>query len=55
MMTLPSPAGDSASKAMLTMAQCRCIVMLMTMPPSHAGVGAIEATWPRCDVDVESC
>jgi hypothetical protein len=25
------------------------------MLPSHAGDGVAEATWPRRDVDVESC
>jgi hypothetical protein len=29
--------------------------MLFPMPPSHAGDGAIGATWPRRDVDVETC
>jgi hypothetical protein len=28
--------------------------MLATMLLSHAGDDAAEATWPRCDVDVES-
>jgi hypothetical protein len=37
------------------MAQCRCRVKLATMLPSHAGDGAAEATWPRCDVEAESC
>jgi hypothetical protein len=29
--------------------------MLATMLPSHAGDGTAEVTWPRCDVDAESC
>jgi hypothetical protein len=32
----------------------RCRVMLATVLLSHAGNGAIKATWPRHDVDVES-
>jgi hypothetical protein len=30
-------------------------VMLVIMLLSHAGDDAIEVTWPRRDVDVESC
>jgi hypothetical protein len=30
-------------------------VMPATMLPSHAGDGTVEVTWPRRDVDVESC
>jgi hypothetical protein len=29
--------------------------MLMTVLPSHAGDDDAGVTWPRCDVDVESC
>jgi hypothetical protein len=29
--------------------------MLATLLPSHAGDGAAEASWPRRDVDIESC
>jgi hypothetical protein len=29
--------------------------VLVTILLSHAADDAIEATWPRCDVDVESC
>jgi hypothetical protein len=29
--------------------------MLVTMLPSHAGDDDAEATWPRHDVDAESC
>jgi hypothetical protein len=28
--------------------------MLATLLPSHAGDGAVEVTWPRCDVDAKS-
>jgi hypothetical protein len=27
----------------------------MTMLPSHAGDNTTEVTWPRCDIDAESC
>jgi hypothetical protein len=37
------------------MAQCRCRVMLATMLPSHAGDGAVGATWPRRGVNAKSC
>jgi hypothetical protein len=33
----------------------RCRVMPAIMLPSHASNGAIRATWPWHDVDVESC
>jgi hypothetical protein len=29
--------------------------MLVTMLSTHAGDDAVEVTWPRHDVDVESC
>jgi hypothetical protein len=29
--------------------------MLATMLLSHAGDGAAETTWPRRDIDTESC
>jgi hypothetical protein len=29
--------------------------MLSTMLSSHAGDGATGATWPQCNIDVESC
>jgi hypothetical protein len=29
--------------------------MLATVLPSHTSDGTTEATWPRHDVDVESC
>jgi hypothetical protein len=39
----------------LAMARCRCRVMLSIMLLSHGGDGAVEATWPRRDIDAESC
>jgi hypothetical protein len=33
----------------------RCRVMLTMVLLSPAGNDAVEATWPQCDVDVESC
>jgi hypothetical protein len=40
---------------MLVMALCSCRVMLVTVLLSHAGDDTAEATWPRRDVDAESC
>jgi hypothetical protein len=37
------------------MARCRCQVILVTMLSSHAGDDVARATWPRHDVDAESC
>jgi hypothetical protein len=34
---------------------CRCRVMLATMLLRHAGEGTAGATWPRGDIDAESC
>jgi hypothetical protein len=39
----------------LAVARCRCRVMLATKLPSHEGNDAVGATWPRRDVDAESC
>jgi hypothetical protein len=39
----------------LATATCRCRVMLVTMLSGHAGNDAARATWPRRDVDAESC
>jgi hypothetical protein len=35
--------------------RCRCLLMLATMLLSHAGDDAVDTTWPRHDVDAESC
>jgi hypothetical protein len=35
--------------------RCRCRVRLVTMLPSHAGDDIAGVTWPRCDIDAESC
>jgi hypothetical protein len=37
------------------MVQCRYYVMLAIMLLSYAGDCAVRVTWPRHDVDVESC
>jgi hypothetical protein len=37
------------------MARCQCQVMLATALPTHAGDGVTKVTWPRRDVDVDSC
>jgi hypothetical protein len=39
----------------LAMARCRCRVMWVMVLSSHAGDGPVEETWPRCDVNAESC
>jgi hypothetical protein len=60
---MSSHAGDDAAEpcwrrrclADLAARQYRYQVMLESVQPSHAGDGAIEATWPWCNIDVESC
>jgi hypothetical protein len=37
------------------MARCGCRVMLAIVLSNHAGDGAAEVIWPRCDVDAMSC
>jgi hypothetical protein len=54
-MSLLRHAGDGAAEVTLAVAQCRCQVMLTTTLSSHATDGAADATWPRRDVDAESC
>jgi hypothetical protein len=62
-MSMPSHASDNAAESCWRWhcrgnwiaKLCRGRVMLFPMPPSHAGDGAIGATWPRRDVDVETC
>jgi hypothetical protein len=53
--TLLSPTSDSAAEVTLVAVRCRCRVMLVIVLLSHASDGAAEATWPRRDVDAESC
>jgi hypothetical protein len=60
---MPSHASDGATESCwrwccqgdLAATQCRCRVMLAIVLPSQAVDGAAEATWPRRDMDVESC
>jgi hypothetical protein len=59
---MPSHTGDSATESCwrlhclddLAAMRCRCRVMLAIVLLSRAGDGAVEATWPCRDVDVES-
>jgi hypothetical protein len=53
-MALPSHTGDDIVEVMLVMERCRYRVMLATTLPIHAGDGAAETTWPRCNVTAES-
>jgi hypothetical protein len=54
---MPSHAINNAVKSCwqrccrgdLATMRCRCLVMLGTMLPSHAGDGTVGAAWPRCD------
>jgi hypothetical protein len=39
----------------LAAARCRCRVMLAIMLPRHVGDGVVGVTWPRRDVNAESC
>jgi hypothetical protein len=54
-----SHASDNAAKSCcrgdLAAVRSRCRVILATMLPSHAGDDAAEVTWPRRDIDAESC
>jgi hypothetical protein len=54
-MSLPSHASDVAAELVLSVARCKCQVILVIVLPSHAGVGDVEAILPWRDVDVESC
>jgi hypothetical protein len=51
----PSHAGDGTAGMTLAAARCRCRVMLAFLLSSHVGDGIAEVTWPRHDVDAESC
>jgi hypothetical protein len=62
-MLITSYASDSATESCwrrhhrgdFVVTRCIYRVMLAMMLPSHAGDSAAGATWPRRDVDVESC
>jgi hypothetical protein len=52
---ISSHTDDSVADATLVVARCRCRVMPATMLSIHAGDDVAEVTWPRRDVDAESC
>jgi hypothetical protein len=59
MMKMSSHAGNDAVESCcrgdLATTRCRCRVMLVTVPLSHAADDVAEATWSRHDVDAKSC
>jgi hypothetical protein len=62
-MLMPSHAGDGTVESCwrwqcrddMAVTRYRCRVMLVTELLNHTGDGAAKATWPRRNVDAESC